>query len=179
MESSVDEFIRTLHEEKLNTMKEREKYARDKILFVLGIMGFGSLNFGVSGFKSSEILFIVPLVAIGYDLYINAYDEGIKRIGAFLRRPNSCSSKCEKDYEIYVAGKRGKYAPIANVLFSLIGTIGALFIVFLSTGPVIQLWWFVILGIIVIVMYISHRRHIMTFDFENSVTSSNSMEKEA
>ena len=175
----MEEFIRTIHEEKLNTMKEREKYARDKILFILGIMGFGSLNFGVSGFKSGEILYIVPLVAIGYDLYINAYDEGIKRIGAFLRSPNSCSSNCEKDYEIYVATKRGKYAPIANVLFSLIGTIGAFIIVLLSTGLVIQLWWFAILSGIIIFMFISHKRHIMKFDFENSVRSSNSIEKQS
>ena len=157
--------MHTLHEEKLNTMKERSKHARDKILFILGIMGFGSLSFRIAEFNSSTILFLVPLVAIGYDLYINASDEGIKRIGAFLREKN-CATACEQLYEEYVKKRRGNYAPIANVLFSMIGTLGALLIIFLSERSVAdyQFWWFIIWSIIIMVVYFNHRRIVKGFD---------------
>jgi hypothetical protein len=167
MESSLDEFVRTLHEEKLKTMAERSKFTRDKIVFVLGIMGIGSVNLTFSGMNSSTILYMVPLVAFGYDLYINAMDEGIKRIGAFLSTQVSCSSDSEKNYENYVQKRRGKYAPVANVLFSLIGTLGAGIIVTLSTSLTIYAWWFVCWSIAIIGMYFLHKSHVASFDRED------------
>jgi hypothetical protein len=166
MESPLEEFVHTLHKEKLNTMKERSKHARDKILFILGIMGFGSLSFRIAEFNSSTILFLVPLVAFGYDLYINASDEGIKRIGAFLREIPNCSAECEQIYEMYVKKRRGSYAPLANVLFSMIGTFGALLVIFLSQGSITiyQAGWFVAWGIFITIVYLNHRRIVQSFD---------------
>ena len=165
MESSLDEFVHSLHQEKLNAMLERSKYARDKIVFILGILGFGALNFGTSEFNSTTILYVVPLVAIGYDLYINASDEAIKRIGAFLRT-TTYSSKCEHEYEEYTTEKRGKSAPMANVLFSLIGTFGALAIILLSQNsvPYYLFGWFLLWGVIIGAVYVKHRRLIEVYD---------------
>lgn len=163
----TEEFLRTLHEEKSDTMTERSKYARDKIVFILGIMGFGSLNFSFSGVNSVTILYLVPLVAFGYDLYIDAYDEGIKRIGAFLRSQSSMSSESEKNYERYVRIRRGKYASIANVLFSLVGTAGAGFIVFLESGFSLPLWWFAGWSGMIIGMSFMHRKQASTYDHDD------------
>jgi hypothetical protein len=167
MDASLNEFLQTLHNEKSETMIERSRYVREKIVFILGIMGFGSLNFGIAGIHSLSILYMVPLVAFGYDLYINAADEGIKRIGAFFGAQKSCSTTSEKNYEKYVRIRRGKNAPIANVLFSLIGTIGAGFMLFLSDGMIIQLWWFVLWSMAIIGMNFIHKMNMRIFDTED------------
>ncbi len=152
---------------------ERSKYARDKILFILGIMGFGSLNFKVStDIYSHAILYLVPLVAIGYDLYINAYDEGIKRIGAFIRSPDCRCTRSEKKYEIYVTENRGTYTPTANLLFSSAGILMAGVMVIITTGftvqiPLIQILWFIIGIGVLFLIHIRHWNRIQKFDSSN------------
>jgi hypothetical protein len=174
---SSDEFISSLHEEKILLIKERSRYVQLKIGFIIGILGLGTLGATIStqdviGFNSSCILLVIPIVAIGYDHYIYGSDIGVKRIGKFIRE-NPCQfSRCEFEWEMFVIGKRQKYALNAALIFSLIATIfaGVLFFFFLNTLrlslyyflPAILYFLFFLCGIGY--MYEKHRELIEKYD---------------
>ena len=118
------EFLQSLHNEKIKTQSERATYVNSKLAFVTGLFGLGSLNIGTM--ELHWLLYLIPLVAIGYDLYIRAADLSIKKIGAFLRsHPESGTGESEKAWESFSAKCRDSIAPIANTLFTLVVTIAA------------------------------------------------------
>ena len=123
------EFHKHLHEEKLRTLAERSKYISRKIAFITGFFGLGSLtkfdHLGGSRVFSS-LFFFIPVIAIGYDLYINAADSSIKKMGAFLgKNSDSGSGESEKAWEKSSGDNRDKIAPFACLLLSCAATIGA------------------------------------------------------
>ena len=118
------EFLKHLHEEKLKTQAERAKYIFSKIAFITGLFGLGSLE--KIGFTAPGIFYLIPVVAIGYDLYINAADSSIKKMGAFLgKNPKAGSGESEQAWENDSGEYRDILAPLASFLFSVIVTISA------------------------------------------------------
>jgi len=118
------EFLQSLHQEKIATQDERAKYALGKLGFLTAYFAVSSVSLG--GVDLFWLLFLVPLVAIGYDLYIRAADLSIKRMGAFLRsHPMAGASESEKAWEIFAAQTRDAYAPLAAPLFTAAATIAA------------------------------------------------------
>lgn len=166
-EINQKEFLQALHNEKIKTQSERADYTKNKLAFVIGLFGLGSLKIG--DVESHWILYLIPLVAIGYDLYIRAADVSIKKMGAFLRF-NSVTTTSEKEWENFSAKYRDTIAPIANTLFTLVVTIvAAMYIyaleqirnsIFLS---VFVSWFFVFL-IIIVWMWRTHRKIIRKID---------------
>jgi hypothetical protein len=184
MVGSNGEFLNSLHQEKLLTMKTRSRYVELKIGFIIGILGLGSLGtinelFGqiVPEFNSSILLWVTPIVAIGYDLYINASDLSIKRIGAFIRCNRPLVSKCEFAWEQFVTEKRGILAPQANLIFSFMATAVAcvlfvLPILFSGISDIkikilmilLSLIWFCIGGISIWGFFCNQRKLIEEYD---------------
>ena len=128
MKENDQEFLRALHEEKIRTQNERTQLITMKLAFIAVLFGLGSVNMGIR-FDIADIfwlLYIIPLVAISYDLYIMSADSRIKRIGAFLgRNPVSLAGKAEREWERFCASYRDGMAPSANMFFSAIVTLGA------------------------------------------------------
>lgn len=118
------EFLRTLHEEKIKTQEARTAFISSKFVFITGLFGLGVLKYGTVDFH--WLLYLVPLVAIGYDLYIRAEDFSIKKIGAFLRsKAETHTTKSEIAWEIFSAEHRDRLAGRATSLFTFIITIAA------------------------------------------------------
>lgn len=118
------DFLKSLHDEKIRMQAERATYITNKLAFVIGMFGLGSLKISTLDFH--WLLYLIPLVAIGYDLYIRAADSSIKKIGAFLReQPISGTANSEKAWEQFSAKCRDSLAPIANTLFTFIITVAA------------------------------------------------------
>ncbi len=126
MEDSDREFLRALHEEKIRTQNERADYVTRKLAFVTVLFGISSVNLGIRIADIYWLLYLIPLVAISYDLYIMSADSRIKRIGIFLgRHPASRAGSAEKEWEFFCTDYRDGLAPSANVFFSIIVTLGA------------------------------------------------------
>jgi len=168
-----DEFLSSFHTEKLRTMEQRSRYVQLKIGFILGILGLGSLgtqhiifNPGSSEINSNLILLITPLVAIGYDLYINGSDHSIKRMGAFIRENSNIVSNCEVKWEEFVTMRRGSNASLANLIFSSIATVSAFLLLRGSLLiPKNLLWiWFLITQGIIVAIFIIHRNLVKEYD---------------
>lgn len=134
------EFLKTFHEEKLKTQTERTTYITSKLAFVTGLFGLGSLKIGGTDFH--WLLYLIPLVAIGYDLYIRAADSSIKKMGAFLRsHSHSGTGESEKAWEQFSAQFRDTLAPLANMLFTLVVTIVAAIYVYAQTPAKHEGFW--------------------------------------
>ena len=134
------DFLKTLHEEKLKTQAERTTYTSSKLAFVTGLFGVGSLKIG--GIDLHWLLYLIPLVAIGYDLYIRAADSSIKKMGAFLRSESlSGTSKSEQAWEQFSAQFRDRLAPLANALFTcVVTTVAAIYVYVQTSGKTSEFW---------------------------------------
>lgn len=124
MEKNDQEFLQTLHKEKIRTQNERADLVKKKLAFITVFFGIGSANIGFQIEGLFWILYFVPLVAVCFDLYIMSADSRIKRIGAFLgRHPQSDAGKAEKEWENFCVVHRDYIATAANIIFSIIGTL--------------------------------------------------------
>jgi hypothetical protein len=118
------EFLHTLHKEKIRTQNERAELVKKKLAFITVFFGIGSINFGFRIEDLSCLLYFVPLVAICFDLEIMSANSRIKRIGVFLgRHPQSDAGKSEREWEIFCDIYQDRLAPSANAIISIIGTL--------------------------------------------------------
>ena len=124
-------FLDALHQEKIHTQRERTDYVRAKLVFVSALFGLGSIR--TADVTYSLLLYIIPFIAIGYDLYIHAADKSIKKIGEFLGN-DAPSSKAERLWEDISSKSRDRTARITNTLFSFLITLAAAFCLFKIHG---------------------------------------------
>mgnify|MGYP006420710105 FL=1 len=81
------------------------------------------------------LLYFIPLVAIGYDLYIRAADLSIKKMGAFLRsHPKAGTTDVEKAWEKFSAKNRDKLAHLATSLFTSILIVASAAYIYVQKG---------------------------------------------
>ena len=123
------EFLKALHDEKIKTQAERATYVTSKFAFITGLFGIGALQIGNINFNI--LFYFIPLVAIGYDLYIRAADLSIKKIGSFLRSDTLASpAESEIAWEKFAAKFRDKLAHTASTLFSYLIILAAAIAIF-------------------------------------------------
>ena len=164
------EFLKALHDEKTKTQGERATYVTSKFAFITGLFGLGALKIGEVSF--GWLLYFIPLVAIGYDLYIRATDLSIKKMGAFLRNhPLSAISGIEKDWEVFAAQYRDKLAQLATTLFTtFIVLAAAVYILFQQGNNRTEAFWVVFMGWLIVsltsnwALWRSHRIQIKRLD---------------
>lgn len=122
-------FAGKLREEIEQGQARRHEYSLRKMGFSTGLLGVGALSVPFSGgqLDLSPLLWLVPLVALGFDLYIVAEDFGVKRAGAFLRLPESGASGAEQNWEsVFVVEHSSPFAALAFFLVTLIVLVAAL-----------------------------------------------------
>ncbi len=119
------EFLKHLREEIIKTQDLRAEYVFRKLTFVISLLGLGSIQADRVDF--TVILYIVPAIALAFDLYIVAGDYCVKRIGCFLKG-NSVSKK-EKKWQEYVNITRNPFTPLAMPLLTVTVIIICTFII--------------------------------------------------
>jgi hypothetical protein len=164
------EFLKALHDEKTKTQSERTTYITSKFAFITGLFGLGALRIGEVNF--GWLLYFIPLVAIGYDLYIRAADLSIKKMGAFLRNQSqSGTAEIEKAWEFFAAQYRDKLAQLATTLFTFFLIVAASVYIYAQQGDarstdfwvIFSIWLFVSL-IANVWLWKSHRDQIKKLD---------------
>jgi isopentenyldiphosphate isomerase len=133
------EFFKHLREEKLAAEESRSNYTLRKLAYATALLGVGSLT--IERFELSFLLYLVPLVAFAFDLYILAEDYSVKRIGAFLG--SSSADAAERQWEKWVAQNRDPFAPFAMPVLTTLLLLGAAAVIWFegsTVGPIFWCW---------------------------------------
>ena len=94
--------------------------------FTVAFLGVGSLGTKVAPDLSfTPVLYLVPFIAIAFDIHIGSEDFRIKRIGEFIMLGKSGASDEEKEWEKYVRMTPSPLPPIQNMIVTGIIIAGA------------------------------------------------------
>ena len=111
------EFIKRMHEEKLESQRRRADFNIRKFLFVGALFSVGAAKLP-KDIDLTLVLYIVPVISICFDLFILGEDYGIKRIGGFIR--NNCPDTVDASWEVWIGSKRDPFATFAVPLLTLL-----------------------------------------------------------
>lgn len=117
------EFLKHLHSEKLKAEETRTTYTLRKLAYATTLLGIGSLSIKFGQVDLSLILYLVPWVALAFDLYILGEDYSVKRFGAFLGA--NSPDDLEQLWEKWISQNRDPFAPIAMPLLTTLLVLGA------------------------------------------------------
>jgi len=153
----MTEIIEQLNNEKNLYQTHRYNYISKKIAFIVSLFGLSSLNINTVSFY--EVLYLIPFISLGFDIYILNEDFKIKRIGEFLKINESISTK----WENWVVKYKNPYASIAAFGFTMITIIGSTILIFKRNSIetlydwVFWLWLIIALIINFTLLYYSKR----------------------
>src|SRR5438552_3432657 len=120
----AESVSKKIHSEIAETQKRRFQLYVLKIGFVTALLGFGGIHIQeVSSFY--QALYLVPLVAVFFDLLIMGEHISIRRMGTYLRLH---SEEDEKTYEDYVMRHRDKFITVGLVGFTTLSFVAAFFL---------------------------------------------------
>jgi hypothetical protein len=115
------DFIKDLRAEIINSQDRRGKLLLLKLTFVSSFFGLGSFkDFSIEAgnivLESSFAFYLIPFIALIFDLYLMGEDYGIKRAGNFIRK-NKYTPTAEKEWEIHLStGKRDNFSTSAYIV---------------------------------------------------------------
>lgn len=156
-------IIEKLREEITITQKSRRDFIIRKITFLLTLIGIGNINI-ISKLNMNLLLYFIPIVAIGFDLYIAGEDFAIKRIGAFLSK---MSTDTEMEYEKFVSGHRDIFSILGNIIFSFF-IIFLLFIILIKIDNKLNIYHAVFLAyliptILIVIFTFKQRKKLLKY----------------
>lgn len=144
-----NDFPKNLRNEIIQTQERRSSLVRQKLTFVTSLLGIGSISFGGKT-ETSILLYLAPIIAFVFDLYILGEDFSIKRAGGFLGRKDSNTCEEEKEWEKRCRQNRDPFSQLANPLLSLLVLILSSVILFPLTGSTMTYWLWLIINIFMI-----------------------------
>jgi hypothetical protein len=140
-ERKLEIFIQNLYAEISLHKSKRTTFILQKLAFITAIFGVASIqlftnraqvDIVVLPMQNLWILYIIPIMALAYDIYIYAEDYKVKRIGAFIRtnsimQDTMCSGELE--WQKYVEdGRREPLATYATMMLTIILSLAAFLI---------------------------------------------------
>lgn len=171
-------FNEDLRAEILSGQKERATLIRQKLSFVIVSFGIGSLS--AEEVATNNLLYLSPIIAFAFDLYIAGEDYRVKRAGAFLAR-SSNASEDERRWQGLVARRRDPFSRIANPFVSLVVLAGAAYLLWRGSGAgaLYGIWLSLNVALVVGVWLSSYVRNCRAREVEGELDGSGSREGDA
>lgn len=107
-------FTDRLRGEMHEILRRRHDYSLRKLSVCTGLLGLGTLSISIGPdwqFVLPALLYVMPGIAIAFDLHIVAEDHRVKRAGIFLRHVAQHAHNDEIAYERFVGTTDNKIAP--------------------------------------------------------------------
>lgn len=158
------DFLKDLRREIDATQERRDEFIKQKFFYVVGLFGIGSVS--VTDINLHTLLYIAPIVAFAFDMYIIGEEFRVRRAGAFISSPTTNAPDNEKEWEEFVDRHRDPFSKKAGVLLSLIVLFAAA-VAILSTmqgTPDLFLCLWFIFNIIIIVGLWAYKNHLAGLD---------------
>ena len=108
-------FTQHLRKEMHQFLARRHDFALRKLSFCTALLGLGAISTSIeqTQFAVAEILYLVPLIALAFDLHIVAEDHRIKRTGIYLGRRASRVERDARDFEAFVEQTKNPTFPFS------------------------------------------------------------------
>ncbi len=149
------DFLKQLRIEILETQKRRESFIKAKLTFVVGLLGIGAISIG-SSIKTTSLLYLVPLVAFIFDLYILGEDFGVKRAGTFIRTSPAAPLE-ERIWEKGLGSKRDWYSYFAHPLSSIVVLTAAAVGIHVSEINILPFWPWIFINSVFILIVVAYK----------------------
>lgn len=133
--------LERLRQEISETQQRRHKLDLLKITFVTALFGFGAVKIGeILNFY--QTLYLIPLIAVFFDLLIMGEHFSIRRLGAFLRLHSK--SPLEIEWEKFVSNNRDSFFKNGSRGFTVLSFVAAIALLRKANGMMVwQEWlWF-------------------------------------
>lgn len=113
-------FMKYLYEEKNIHKNHRFQLIQRKLFFIGALLGISSLHPLNSCYDINfmALSYLVPIMAIAYDIFILAEDFKVKRVGAFLSKEKIKICQDERQWEAFVKNNREPLAAYGTVLLT-------------------------------------------------------------
>ena len=135
--------------------QHRHEYVMRKFSTTSVLLGAGSIKTQFGGNAGSVdftlLLFLVPLVALAFDMYIFAEDYRIRRAGGFIRNQRGIAVEGEGDWEDFCKANRNELASIPSGFVTLILLIIASFLLF-GAGYAQILWYWIAFNLTIFIL---------------------------
>lgn len=138
-----DTFLGELRQEILSSQNRRGELLKLKLTFISGFFGLGAIqSVEIESFKlqMEYIFYIIPLIALIFDLYIMGEDFGIKRAAKFIEGRQE-TPKVEKDWERSVNVRRDKFSSVAFVISSALILLICTYIIHSKNNTTSTFFW--------------------------------------
>ena len=136
-------FLERLRAEIMHHKDKRTTFILQKMAFITALFGAAALQLtdamGQQIAVLDWVLYLVPFIAISYDIYIYAEDYKVKRVGTFIRTNaalKTCAGDCEREWETYVAARREPLATYATMVLTMMITGGAFLVLWNLNGGI-------------------------------------------
>lgn len=129
--SNLD-FLEKLRIEIIHHKDKRAEFVFRKLAFVVLLFGLGSINFDFIG-KVYSILYLIPYIALVFDVYIFSEHYKVQRAGAYIRIYRYASN-AERNWEKMVESHREPYAIWASSIVTILVFIASSLII-LTVNP--------------------------------------------
>ena len=140
-----NDFLLSLRQELINTQNLRFKFTFQKLIFIISLLGVGSISSGLTGMTGlKNLIYFVPFASFMFDFYIIGENFGIRRIGTYLKFSDKISNQ-EKYWE-YLLNipknvNRDLFAIHGNVYSTIISILLSTFMILVTieekTGDII------------------------------------------
>ncbi|MCK6691929.1 MAG: hypothetical protein L6Q97_07485 [Thermoanaerobaculia bacterium] len=137
--SRKNDFLKNLYDEKLRHKEHRHLFVKQKMLYIASLFGLGLIKIKIqeTTIETTLLLYLVPVVAMAYDVYILAEDYKVKRIGLFIRisrniESNEGAGTCNEEinWEKWVSNFREPLAAFSSLFMSIFTSIAAFISIF-------------------------------------------------
>jgi hypothetical protein len=162
-------FSECLRQEILHHKEKRSTFILQKLAFMTSLFGVGFLK--TNDFNLYRLFYVIPLVAVAYDVFISAEDFKVKRAGMFIRRNAICFTECELKWEIFVNTNREPWAAYASLVLTIISFLASAVIAGISfpipVGGFIA--WGLLIPCLIAVVFRNYRNLVSTLNAQPGV----------
>jgi hypothetical protein len=167
------DFITDMRKQIMNSQERRASFVRQKLTFVISFLGVGSISFVIANvdIKAWILLYLAPIVALVFDLYIIGESFTIKRLGVFIREcPKSPSE--ERIWEKCVSKHRDLLPKLGFMASSTMVLIAAMIVLWISkkVNLFYVVWVIIIVSTLLILWQIDKQTYKKLKAFEDSIS---------
>lgn len=153
-------FLGLLRQEVLLHKGKRATFILGKLATVVPLLALGAVQ--INGLENRWLLYVLPFVALSFDVYVAAEDFRVKRVGAFLRAYADVP-RGERDWERFVSRHRAQGMLGTTFGITALTTLGASALLWAVAGVTWYVWaiWLVAIAALLVGLIAYHGRLVV------------------